>query len=64
MSIKKRIAAVLLISIMTFAFAGCREADHNDGKCDICGKAVEYSGQDEEYCAEHFKNAVEWYANH
>lgn len=54
----------MLISIMTFAFAGCREADHNDGKCDICGKAVEYSGQDEEYCAEHFKNAVEWYANH
>lgn len=57
---KKIICIMLMITIMAL-FSGCGEEDHNDGKCDICGKKASYSDNDEEYCDKHLKNAVEWY---
>lgn len=64
-NMKRRIACIFITIILTFSFLGCSTPgkNHNDGKCDICGKSASYSDGDEEYCNEHFKDAVQWYIN-
>lgn len=59
----KRLLAMTLLSVLLLGLVGCGEEDHNDGKCDICGKksSSSYSSSYEEYCKTHGKKAVEWY---
>ena len=57
---KKFILRIVLL-VVILLLSGCGGKDHNDGKCDICGKAATYSDRDEEYCDRHLKDAVEWY---
>jgi ribosomal protein L7/L12 len=55
---------IIIIIIILLGIIGsitCCEADHDDGKCDICGKTSVYSGEDEEYCEEHLMDATECY---
>jgi len=62
--LKKRIKSVAIVTILIlvlFTFTGCGDTDHNDGKCDICGKTATYSSSREEYCDKHLKSAVKWY---
>lgn len=54
--------AIIIILIFIGVFGSCDRIDHNDGKCDICGKPATYKGNDEEYCEEHFKDVLHWYA--
>lgn len=58
------IISLFFLAIISFLFYSCshKEANHNDGKCDICGKKATYSSKDvEEYCDEHLEDAIEWY---
>lgn len=60
---KRRIRSLILsviVIITCFSLSGCI-VDHDDGKCDICGKASTYSGSEEEYCDKHLKSAIDWY---
>ena len=57
---KKAFVLLILLAIMVTALVGCEE-DHNDGKCDICGKNATYSDGSEEYCEKHLWDAVKWY---
>lgn len=57
---RNKLIFAVLILMTCFSLSGCF-VDHNDGKCDICGKTASYSGTDEEYCDKHFESAVEWY---
>jgi hypothetical protein len=54
---------VVVIIVIVLGIIGMvtNKTDHDDGKCDICGKAAAYSGADEEYCDEHLMDAAEWY---
>lgn len=62
MNIKKKLALLLVAIMMMCSLVACGEEDHNDGKCDICGKRATYSDADrEEYCDKHLEDAVEWY---
>ncbi len=61
MNIKKRLLLVFACVFMMFSLTACGEADHDDGKCDICDKPATYSDSDEEYCDKHLESAVEWY---
>ena len=48
------IISCILLVIVAILFYSCShiEPDHNDGKCDICGKKATYSSKGkEEYCA-------------
>lgn len=57
------VIAVIVIILILGGLGSCMkgEEDHNDGKCDICGKSATYSDGDEEYCDKHLKSAVEYY---
>lgn len=58
------IISCILLVIVAILFYSCShiEPDHNDGKCDICGKKATYSSKGkEEYCDQHAKEAIEWY---
>lgn len=57
------ILAIVVIILVLGGLGSCMkgEEDHNDGKCDICGKTATYSDGDEEYCRKHLESAVEWY---
>ena len=57
----RRVVFLLLFLLALSCLAGCSEPDHNDGKCDICGKSASYSDGREEYCDEHLADAVKWY---
>lgn len=54
---------VIIIIGVIGLFGSCfkSEADHNDGKCDICNKTATYSDGKEEYCDKHYMDALEWY---
>lgn len=54
---------VIVIVILIVLIGSCTnsEEDHNDGKCDICGKAATYSDSEEEYCDKHLESATKWY---
>lgn len=48
--------------LFVFSISACSgEADHDDGKCDICGKKATYSSDSEEYCDKHSLDAAVWY---
>jgi len=56
----------VLIAIIVFVALGLigkffNRINHDDNKCDICGKRATYSTSSEEYCDKHLKSAVEWY---
>ena len=58
------IISCILLVIVAILFYSCShiEPDHNDGKCDICGKKATYSSKGkEEYCDKHAEEAIEWY---
>ena len=58
------IISIILLLIVITIFKSCanRDEDHNDGRCDICGKKATYSSKGvEEYCDEHLEDAIEWY---
>lgn len=55
------VTILLILAIVGACGGGASDEDHNDGKCDICGKRASYSDFDEEYCSKHLKKAVEWY---
>lgn len=58
------IISCILLVIVAILFYSCShiEPDHNDGKCDICGKKATYSSKGkEEYCNQHAEEAIEWY---
>jgi hypothetical protein len=58
------VVGVIVIIVIIMGFIGMianGKEDHNDGKCDICGKTAVYSGDEEEYCSKHLEDAVEWY---
>ena len=58
------IVSCILLVIVVILFYSCShiEPDHNDGKCDICGKKATYSSKgEEEYCDKHAEEAIEWY---
>ena len=60
------IISCILLVIVAILFYSCShiEPDHNDGKCDICGKKATYSSKGkEEYCDQHAEEAIEWYYN-
>lgn len=61
MNIKKKIALLLVAIMMMCTLTACGEEDHDDGKCDICGKSATYSNSREEYCSKHSMDAAEWY---
>lgn len=62
MNTKKRIIVLIAMMMLSMLLlTACGEEDHDDGKCDICGKTATYSGSDEEYCDKHLESAVEWY---
>lgn len=61
---KSGIIGVIVIIVVILGVIGMisnGKEDHDDGKCDICGKTATYSGEDEEYCDEHLMDAAEWY---
>lgn len=57
--------AFIVISILCFIILGTKgcsgETSHNDGKCDICNNAKYSSINGEEFCYEHYKNAIDYY---
>lgn len=53
--------AIAVIVIIVFAKIFHVEADHNDGKCDICKKTKYASLNGEEFCFEHYKDALDYY---
>lgn len=57
--------AFIIISILCFIILGSKgcssETNHNDGKCDICDKTKYSSINGEEFCYEHYKNAINYY---
>ena len=55
------IVAILVIGLLAFIGVLSNKEDHNDGKCDICGKSSTYSDGNEEYCDKHLESAVNWY---
>lgn len=60
------VIAIIAIIVLVFVVKGftgtnLRNKNHHDGKCDICGKTATYSGNNEEYCDTHLKDAVDWY---
>lgn len=55
------IIGIVFICIFIFSCCNGSEQDHDDGKCDVCGKSATYSSAEEEYCDEHLQKAVEWY---
>lgn len=57
----KKVLCGIFILTLLFSLCGCGDEDHNDGKCDICGKSSTYSDGDEEYCDKHLRDAVNWY---
>ena len=61
---KVTIISLVFLTIFIILFHSCSkiEEDHDDGKCDICGKKATYTDSDvEEYCDEHLEDAIEWY---
>ena len=58
------IISCILLVIVAILFYSCShiEPDHNDGKCDICGKKATYSSKGKvEFCDQHAEEAIEWY---
>ena len=57
------IGIIIIILAVMWLIGSCidTEEDHDDGKCDICGKKATYSSSDEEYCNKHLEDALEWY---
>ena len=57
------ISCILLVIVAILFYSWSHiEPDHNDGKCDICGKKATYSSKGkEEYCDQHAEEAIEWY---
>ena len=57
--------AFIVISILCFIILGTKgcsgETSHSDGKCDICNNAKYSSINGEEFCYEHYKNAIDYY---
>ncbi len=60
-SVGKVVVLLCVIIITMCTFTACGEEDHDDGKCDICGKTATYSGSREEYCDKHLEDAINWY---
>ena len=54
---------VIVVIIILACIGSCSNTgeDHNDGKCDICGKTATYSDSSEEYCRKHLEKAIEYY---
>ena len=61
------VAIIVFIILAGFLLKSCFSAgpskNHNDGKCDICGKPATHSGSGYEYCDKDFKDATEWIMN-
>lgn len=60
----KIIGAIFAIVVCVFLVKACTgdSYDANDGKCDICGKTAYTKLSDgNEYCYEHYKNAINYY---
>ena len=57
----KKICCLVLILMIICSFSGCFEEDHNDGKCDICGKKSADKGADWELCLGCMLDANDWY---
>ena len=52
--------AIIIVIILICALIG-NSTNHDDGKCDICGKKAVKSSSDYEYCLEHYVDAVDYY---
>ena len=53
---------LIMVRLLVFSISSCSgEEDHDDGKCDICGKKATYSSENEEYCDKHSLEAAIWY---
>ncbi|MBQ9557055.1 MAG: hypothetical protein IJU94_00430 [Clostridia bacterium] len=55
------IIAIICVVALVLYLIGSAPANHNDGKCDICGKKAVYSDGREEYCSKHLESAVQYY---
>lgn len=55
------IAVIICVCFLLFKACSTPTYDSNDGKCDICGKSATEEINGEEYCNEHYGNALEWY---
>ena len=55
------IAIIVIVILACIGSCSNTEKDHNDGKCDICGKSATYSDGSEEYCRKHLESAIEYY---
>lgn len=53
--------ALIIVALLGLLGSCGGEEDHDDGKCDICGKSATYSNSREEYCSKHSRDAAEWY---
>jgi uncharacterized membrane protein YvbJ len=53
------VIAIIIILIIVAVYP--KEADHKDGKCDICGKAEYSTINGEEFCYDHYKSAIDYY---
>lgn len=60
MKFKKLFCCLLILSIIC-CFSGCFEANHNDGKCDVCGKKAASKGSNWELCLSCMLDANDWY---
>lgn len=57
------VLAVFVFLLKSCFYSGPSYSNHNDGKCDICGKHASYSGSGYEYCEKDYWEATAWIMN-
>ncbi len=54
------VAAIIFIIIMII-ISNSNKSNSNDNKCDVCGKSAYSSISGEEFCYNHYKDALNYY---
>ena len=58
------IVAAIIVALLLLKTCSGSSYDTNDDKCDVCGKRAYTKLSDgNEYCYEHYKNAIDHYLN-